>query len=121
MGHKRHDGLARPVAVREERRHRRRDRGPPTGRADENHVVRPDIGQPAFQRRADAAADLFLGLIHDGSVFGGVGRGRNDLEKIAARRFGDLPRHGARIAAVGEIGHQHLRAGCGLRLCIHIG
>jgi len=79
------------------------------------------IGQPAFQRRADAAADLFLGLIHDGSVFGGVGRGRNDLEKIAARRFGDLPRHGARIAAVGEIGHQHLRAGCGLRLCIHIG
>ena len=55
------------------------------------------------------------------SAFGGVGRGRNDLEKIAARRFGDLPRHGARIAAVGEIGHQHLRAGCGLRLCIHIG
>ena len=55
------------------------------------------------------------------TVFGGVGRGRNDLEKIAARRFGDLPRHGARIAAVGEIGHQHLRAGCGLRLCIHIG
>ena len=76
---------------------------------------------PDCAGRADAAADLFLGLIHDGSVFGGVGRGRNDLEKIAARRFGDLPRHGARIAAVGEIGHQHLRAGCGLRLCIHIG
>ena len=56
-----------------------------------------------------------------GLVFGGVGFGRNDLEKVAVRRFGDLPRHGARIAAVGEIGHQHLRAGCGLRLCIHIG